>query len=79
MKSMERGGFPAYSPGVILDILDVCAKRWGNVDTRSRRDKEAGVPRLIIPLLARNASGRLIARRTSIDVLERDTHATREM
>lgn len=34
-------GVPRYSRRVILDTLDVCATRWGNVDTRSRRDKEA--------------------------------------
>lgn len=34
-------GVPRYSRRVILDTLDVCTTRWGNVDTRSRRDKEA--------------------------------------
>jgi len=65
------GSDPRYSRRVHVAV----EQRRHVIVPRQRSD----VLQLIIPLLARNASGRLIAvGRRSMYILERDTHATRE-
>lgn len=54
------GGCSPVQSGMILDILDVYAKRRDS-DGHAIARQRSVAPRLIIPLLARNASGRLIA------------------